>query len=53
GGVGKRVVQRLLKKGYKVRALVRDIDKAHSILDNNTELVVGDITKPETLTSLA
>jgi uncharacterized protein YbjT (DUF2867 family) len=53
GGLGKRVVQRLLQKGYKVRALVRDIEKARSILDNNTELVVADITKPETLTSLA
>lgn len=50
GGVGKRVVQRLIDKGYQVRSLVRDIDKAKSILDNNTELCVGDITKPETLT---
>lgn len=52
GGVGKRVVRRLLEQGYKVRALVRDIDKSRSILSNDVELVVADITKPETLTSL-
>ncbi|KJH73254.1 CIA30 family protein [Aliterella atlantica] len=50
GGVGKRVVQRLLERGYKVRSLVRDKDKAQAILGNNTELFVGDITKQATLT---
>ncbi|MBD2777438.1 CIA30 family protein [Iningainema tapete] len=53
GGLGKRVVKRLVEQGYRVRCLVRDIDKARSILGNNIDLVVGDITKPETLTSLA
>ncbi|MBD2293006.1 CIA30 family protein [Anabaena sphaerica FACHB-251] len=52
GGVGKRVVQRLLAQGYKVRCLVRDIDKARSTLGNDVDLVVGDITKPETLNNL-
>ncbi|NMF66393.1 CIA30 family protein [Brasilonema octagenarum] len=52
GGVGQRVVKRLLDAGYKVRALVRDIDKARSVLSDNVELVVADITKPETLNSL-
>ncbi|MBR8834975.1 MAG: CIA30 family protein [Stigonema ocellatum SAG 48.90 = DSM 106950] len=52
GGVGKRVVRRLLERGSKVRGLVRDIDKARSILGNDIELVVADITKSETLTSL-
>ncbi len=51
GGVGKRVVQRLIEQGYKVRSLVRDADKARTILGADVELVVGDITKPETLTS--
>lgn len=50
GGVGKRVVQQLIERGYQVRALVRDTDKARAILGDNVELVVGDITKPETLT---
>ncbi|MBV6623383.1 MAG: CIA30 family protein [Rivularia sp. (in: Bacteria)] len=52
GGVGKRVVQRLIDKGYKVRCLVRDIAKARSILDDKADLVVADITKAETLNSL-
>ena len=51
GGVGKRVVQRLVERGYKVRSLVRDTDKARAILGEDVEIVVGDITKPETLTS--
>ncbi len=52
GGVGKRVVKQLKEQGYKVRCLVRDIDKAKSILGNNTDLVVADITQPETLNLL-
>jgi uncharacterized protein YbjT (DUF2867 family) len=52
GGVGKRVVRRLIEKGYKVRCLVRDIDKARSIIDNKADVVVADITKPETLSPL-
>ena len=51
GGVGKRVVQRLQKRGYQVRSLVRDADKARAILGEEVELVVGDLTKPETLTA--
>jgi uncharacterized protein YbjT (DUF2867 family) len=52
GGVGKRVVKRLISQGYNVRCLVRDIEKARSILSDDIDLVVGDITKPETLTNL-
>ncbi len=52
GGVGKRVVRKLIDKGYKVRCLVRDINKARSIIDDKADLVVADITKPETLNSL-
>ncbi|MFK0733509.1 MAG: CIA30 family protein [Gloeotrichia echinulata GP01] len=52
GGVGKRVVRRLLERGYQVRCLVRNLEKARSILGNDVDLVVGDITKPETLTPL-
>jgi uncharacterized protein YbjT (DUF2867 family) len=52
GGVGKRVVRRLQEQGYQVRSLVRDIDKARAILGNNVDLVVGDITKKESLTPL-
>lgn len=51
GGVGRRVVQRLVESGYQVRSLVRDIDKAQQMLDKNVEMCVGDITQPETLTN--
>jgi uncharacterized protein YbjT (DUF2867 family) len=52
GGVGKRVVRRLVERGYRVRSLVRDIERAGSIIRDSTELVVADITNPETLTPL-
>ncbi|PIG94993.1 CIA30 family protein [Gloeocapsopsis sp. IPPAS B-1203] len=49
GGVGRRVVQRLVDRGYTVRSLVRNAEKAKEILGDRVELYVGDITKPETL----
>ncbi|MBD2386645.1 CIA30 family protein [Cylindrospermum sp. FACHB-282] len=52
GGVGKRVVRRLVERGYKVRSLVRDIEKARKTLGDDVDLVVADITKPETLTPI-
>lgn len=52
GGVGKRVVRRLVERGYKVRSLVRDIEKAKTTLGDDVDLVVADITKPETLTPI-
>ncbi len=51
GGVGKRVVARLQKRGYQVRSLVRDAKKAQKVLGKNVEIVTADITKPETLTA--
>lgn len=50
GGVGKRVVRRLLEGGYRVRALVRDSQRAKQMLGDKVELFEGDITIPETLT---
>lgn len=52
GGVGKRVVKKLISQGYQVRCLVRDIEKSRAVLNDDVDLVLGDITKPETLTSL-
>jgi uncharacterized protein YbjT (DUF2867 family) len=56
GGVGRRVVLELLKKGRKVRALVRDMDKAQKMYAGelagnvmNFQLVPVDITQPRTL----
>jgi uncharacterized protein YbjT (DUF2867 family) len=50
GGVGKRVVQRLINHNYQVRALVREAQKAREMLGNSVELFEADITIPETLT---
>lgn len=50
GGVGKRVVSRLLAKNYAVRALVRDAKKGREIFGEKVELFEGDLTIPETLT---
>lgn len=46
GGVGKRVVRRLLAEGYQVRSLVRDRKKARELLGDRVELVEADITLP-------
>lgn len=50
GGVGKRVVKKLLENGYEVRVLVRDAKRAKQILGDRIELIEGDITIPATLT---
>ena len=50
GGVGKRVVRRLVERNYPVRALVRDTKRAKEMLGDKVELFEADITLPETLT---
>jgi uncharacterized protein YbjT (DUF2867 family) len=50
GGVGKRVVRKLLDRNYQVRCLVRNAQRAKTVLGNSPELVEGDITIPATLT---
>ena len=50
GGVGKRVVNRLLEQNYRVRALVRDAARGKAMLGDKVELFEADITIPETLT---
>jgi len=50
GGVGKRVVRRLVDRGYSVRSLVRDAQRAKEMLGDRVEIVEADITLPETLT---
>lgn len=43
GGTGREVVQQARAKGFKVRALVRDADKARTLLGDDVEFVVGDV----------
>ncbi len=49
GSIGHPVVSEALRQGWRVRALVRNADRARKSLPDEVELVVGDVTKPETL----
>jgi uncharacterized protein YbjT (DUF2867 family) len=50
GSVGRLVVAESLAQGHTTRALVRDADRARRLLPAETELVVGDVTRTDTLT---
>lgn len=49
GLVGFNIIQSLLKRGHKVTALVRDLEKGKRLLPSDCQLVQGDICKPNTL----
>ena len=51
GETGKRIVQELIARDIPVRAFVRDLEKASSILPAIVDLVQGDVLKPETLST--
>jgi uncharacterized protein YbjT (DUF2867 family) len=51
GQTGKEIVKELVTKNIPVRALVRNLDKAKEVLPQDTELVVGDVLKLDTLTT--
>jgi uncharacterized protein YbjT (DUF2867 family) len=46
GQTGRRVVQQLVERQIAVKALVRDRDRATSILPASVELVIGDVANP-------
>ncbi len=48
GNQGGSVVEALLDRGARVRALVRDLDKAaaRALADRGVDLVVGDLSDP-------
>ncbi len=48
GSIGRLVVDEAIRQGHSVRALVRDPLKAHQ-LPHEVQVVVGDVTLPETL----
>ena len=48
GSIGRLVVEEAIRHGYRTRALVRDRDKART-LPADTDVVVGDVTRPDTL----
>ncbi|MEV7132570.1 SDR family oxidoreductase [Arthrobacter sp. NPDC093128] len=49
GSIGRHAVAEALQHGYAVRALVRDQTRAARILPEGVDLVIGDLTRPETL----
>lgn len=49
GQTGRRIVSQLVERGIPVRALVRDLDKAKTLLPDAAELVVGDVLDMSTL----
>ena len=48
GSIGRLVVEEAVRKGHAVRALARDPRKARR-LGTDVEVVIGDLTRPETL----
>ena len=50
GSIGGLVVEEAIRQGQAVRALVRSASKAHQ-LPREAETVVGDLTRPETLSA--
>lgn len=49
GGTGSQIVRQLVLRNIPVRAMVRDLDKARSILPPEAELVVGDVLQSDRL----
>ncbi len=49
GSLGSRVVKKLLKSGEKVRAMTRDRSKADELKSRGAQIVLGDLTDPESL----
>lgn len=53
GYIGGRLIPELVKKGYQVRVMSRDIDRLQGrAWINDVEAVEGDVLKPETLVSV-
>lgn len=51
GSIGRLVVAEALRRGHRVKALVRDAGRAKRVLPAAVDLVVGDLTRPDTLTA--
>jgi uncharacterized protein YbjT (DUF2867 family) len=49
GGTGSEVVRELLANGYRVRAFVRDTEKARSIFGEDIEYAEGDVRERSTI----
>ena len=49
GRTGRRVVAQLRDRGYRVRAFVRDAERARARLGEDLDYVVGDVREPQAL----
>jgi uncharacterized protein YbjT (DUF2867 family) len=49
GQTGSRIVTELVKREIPVRALVRNIEKAKTMLPSSVEITMGDVLKPDSL----
>jgi uncharacterized protein YbjT (DUF2867 family) len=49
GGVGQLVTGKLIEKGFSVRVLTRNEDKAKTMFSDKAEIAIGDILNPNTL----
>ena len=49
GETGRRIVSQLIDRGIEVRALVRDVEKARSIVPAGVEIIAGDVLRVDTL----
>lgn len=49
GRTGRAVVEELLAEGYRVRALVRNVDRARTVLPHNIEFSLGDVRRRESI----
>lgn len=49
GGTGHAVVETALKRGFPVRVLVRDAEKARTLFGERVEYAVGDVRQPRSL----
>jgi uncharacterized protein YbjT (DUF2867 family) len=49
GNIGSRVVDRLLEYGERPRAFVRDAGKARARFGDRVDILVGDLSQPESL----
>ncbi len=51
GGVGQLTVAKLINKGFPVRIVTRNPEKAQKLFDNQVEIIEGDLRQPQTLPS--
>lgn len=51
GQTGRHIVRQLVEKNVPVKALVRDIEQARTILPSTAELIVGDVLQPASFES--